>query len=400
MIMKYYFGSQRVHIRESHAFGMRSSETLLSQEDSVNASPARLIQILLSQKTCLYEPPGRLIHKSCILDEDHVPRLRNMHPSTCERLHYDCVFPEEGDVIPDKANIELLSVNKQIHMEASYILYSTQTFSFNNPDTLRRFCNTISPNQRQALRKVDLSIEVMLQRKVGGPTEMLGLVRDWQWPEDALPERITDLGLGILIREPERLALFEGYAAVPDSSHVADGYFQVFHKALRWQFGFLRRLNNLRNAVVGIDDYNFQIHPDYLPVMADEFKAEILSHSVDEIFQAEAVEDAYREEQVRLIRELVYNPQEQQRLVRDLELCGYEVIRLESEMDLGGSRDALEEAKKKVEETQRKLSEAKAFDREAVVQRIELLKEKCTAHDKGTFRYLDEFDLGRGRVPG
>ena len=382
MIMKYYFGSHRMHVLESNSFGMQSLQTLVSQERSH------------------YDQPARLMHKSCIIDEDQVTHWRKEKPSALPSLHYNCIYPARGDVVPDKADIGLLSVNKQLHMEASHILFSTQTFSFNNPDTLRRFCNTISPSQRQALRKIDLSIEVTLQRKVGGPSEMLGLVRDWQWPEEALPalERITDLGLMIRIREPERCCLFPTYAAVPDTSHVADGYFQAFHKALRWQFGFLRRLNNLKNVNVDINDFNFQIHPDYLPVMAAEFKAELLSHSVDEIIQAEAVEDGYREEQVRLIRALVDNPQDRQGLKCDLELCEYEVIRLEGEVGLGKSQDALEEAKKQVQETQRLLSEAEAFDPEAVGKKIELLKEKIAADNKSTFRYLDEFEKKRRQV--
>ena len=379
MIIKEYSGSQRIHVLDSNSFRMQSFPTLMSQGSS----------------GC--DQPARLVHKSCVINGEEMTHWRREGTRSWGGLHSKCFFPAQGDFVSDKADHELLSVNKQLHMEESPILYSTQIFSFDNPDTLRRFLNTISRIQRQALRKIDLSIEVTLQMKVGGPSEMLGLLSDWKWPEEELLalERITDLGLRISIREPKRSCFFPTDEAVPDSNHVADGYFQAFHKALRWQFGFLRRLKNLKNVAVDINDYHFQLHPDYPPIMAAEFEAEFISSSADDIIQAEAVEDGYREEQVRLIRALVYITQDRRSLARELEICEDEVIRLEHEVSLGNSQDALAEAKKQAEETQKLLSEAEAFDPEAVEKELELLKEKIATHDKSTFGYLDEFEKKR-----
>ena len=410
MIIKYYFGSRRMHVLESNSFGMQSFRTLLSQERS----------------SC--DQPARLMHKSCIIDEDQVTHWRKEKPRALGSLHYNCIYPAQGNVIPDKAHIGLLSVNKQLHMESSHILFSTQTFAFNNPDTLRRFCNNISPSQKQALRKIDLSTEVRLLMKTTRGS--FGLAHEQQWPEDALPalEYITDLRLNVCTRL-HREETFFGPRVDPEDpsrllsenfvSHTANGTIQLFHKALRWQFGFLRQLKNLKRVSVEIDDNGSELHPECLQRIKVAFGAELLSRSADEIIQAEAVEEGHREEQARLTSAIhsnhwnvSYLPRQIQCQMSDIsakdrqvrftlrdmeELPAEEQQRREELAEkLREKQEAVAQSTKKVEELQKQLAEANAFKPWLAQEKLREVEEKIAAHGKNTFAYLREFEWNGG----
>lgn len=372
--------------------------------------------------------PASLMHKSCIINEEQATRWRNDKSKSWAYPHLKCVCPPHGHRIPvpDKMDIGLLSVNKQIHMEANHILYSSQTFSFDKPETLRGFCDIISPSQRRALRKIELTIDIILVKKTNVPLEVLSSrIRGYerQWPEDVLPalERVTDLGLNVSIREdslasnPTKRCLFDRV------TEVADGKIEAFHKVLRWQFGFLRQLKNLRKVVVNIDDSDHQLDADYLPIITAKFEGELLSHSVEDIIQAETLEEGYRKEQWELTGELSWSPYVrmywpldklywetrasellcwQTRTFNMADKLGnqlQDVERTQQDGEMGKSlranQDALDQATKRIREIRERLS--KPFDRTAAELRCNLLHEKIAAHNASVLQYIQEFESSR-----
>lgn len=401
MVMREHFGSQTIHVLDSQMIHTHSRDG----------------------------QPMSHMFRTWNISEEQVRQWQKEKPNSWARRHRSRIFPAHGNFVPETVDVGLLRANKQIHMEADHFLYSTQTFAFNEPDTFRRFCNNISLSQKQALRKIDLSTEVKLLMKTTRGS--FGLAHEPQWPEHSLPtlQWITDLRLNVCTRLYRDDETFFGPRRDPNDasrflseklvSHTADGTIQLFHKALRWQFGFLRQLKNLKRVTVTIDDTGSELHPDCLRRITAAFEAELLSHSVDEIIRAEAVEEGYREEQANLISaihtnwhdvsHLPFNIQFQMNNVsakdrqvrftlRDMDELPAEDQQRRGELakKLRGKQEAFARSTQKVEELQKQLAEANTVKPWLAKERLREVEEKIAAHGKGTFAYLREFEWKGG----
>ncbi|MDI1491830.1 MAG: hypothetical protein OHK93_003041 [Ramalina farinacea] len=400
MVMREHFGSQTIHVLDSQM---------------IHAHPRD------------GQPLSHML-RTWNISEDQVRQWQKEKPNSWARRHRSRIFPAHGNFVPESVDVGLLRANKQIHMEADHFLYSSQTFAFNEPDTFRRFCNNISPSQKQALRKIDLSTEVHLLMKTTRGS--FGLAHEQQWPEDALPalEYVTDLRLKVCIRlhreetffgprrDPKDPSIFLSENFV---SHTADGAIQLFHKALRWQFGFLRQLKNLKRVTVEIDDNGSEVQPDCLQRITAAFEAEMLFHSTDEIIQAEDVEEGHREEQAKLIsailsnqRNVIHLPRQIQFQMRDVSAKDRQVRLTLRDMEelpaeeqqrreelakkLREKQEAVAQSTKKVEELQKQLAEVDADKPWLAQEKLREVEEKIAAHSKKTFAYLREFEWDGG----
>lgn len=339
-----------------------------------------------------------------------------------------CDFWGEHHSDPKRVDLALLSVNKQLHLEATEVFYSAQTFVFHCTYDLECFCNEISPSTKRALRKIELTSLPMgpeLCAKVRGMPEMLGPIHEFPWPQNSLPafEEITDLKLDVDIRHtpgvdhpqhwPTSSYMLEKYG---NKNHVANGPIHGFHETLRWQYGFLRKLEKLRNVKVEMHDRFDQLDAAYLPIISAQFEAALLSNSVDDIIRAEAEEQDWINRLIHLKQAMSKNAFERTFSLEQIDRAKDRLPDLEHKTErqlakiekartaqhlgylkeiLSKDQKALEIASQFVEKCRGDLAKAEAFDRAPVEREVEELKGKIAAYDARVYAYIGDFERSR-----
>ena len=90
-------------------------------------------------------------HLGCII---HLPRLLGAKPPFC----YRCPLKLNQSRY-EEMHLTALRVCRQIYNEADRVLWSTNTFSFHEKDTLRHFMGTRTTCQKRSLQKLRLQID-------------------------------------------------------------------------------------------------------------------------------------------------------------------------------------------------------------------------------------------------
>lgn len=402
MIMRYYFGSHTIHI-------------IREQPEPVRTRGSGMVS------------PVRLDHRVCVIDSDDSKRppqpddVEQEPPSEdqvrYEQLHYDCNLEDRREggsasSISRQLDVQLLFVNKQIYQEASEILYGIHTFVFTSPNDLAKFCHSMAKAQKRTLRKVQLVTDAFLSYHDDAPEKYRHDCFDHPWPEAVLPAltSLTDLDLIIRIQVGDD---------DPSGDRVAAGPVRALHTLVRWHFGYLRRLNNLQNVVVNIHNPDDLVDPEYLSVMNAAFAAELVSPFRLQLIQAEEEEVSWRaevedhihtlstnaDERISLTRDLKryqghhskaeHNVQQQSRAIERLRLRSKEPSERQKEK-LTHEQATLDHADANVKAARDVLVAAQAFDRGALEGKMDALLGKIAAREENVFRYVREFEEGRG----
>ena len=404
MIMRYYFGSHRVHIIQGQPLEWSARR------------PRNTISARLDHRLCIV---GTDYWKSRLTNEVQYKLLEG-YPVEYEELHVNCNLEchrSYGGASPVRRqlDINLLFVNKQTYQEASKILYGDQTFSFTEPDDLAIFCNAMMQTQKPKLRKVQLVTEAWLLERGDAHEGFSNAIRLHPWLEEVLPalKCLTDLRLIVRIK----------VLGVADwiYDRVGAGAVQTLHRAVRWHFGFLRQLTSLQNVVVDIQDPDGLVDPEYIPTINAAFEAELLSPSSSDLKRSEEEEQSWRSDVANLNYTLSTNADERVRLSsdlkryqrhctkaqRDLQQQSKAIERLRARSKdpsekqkekLAREQATLEHAERNVKTVQEMLAPAEALDRGALEEELRVLQGKIAARDERVFRYIKEFEAGRGRA--
>lgn len=409
MIMRHYFGSHTIHINPEQPLTWSTR------------GPRNTI-------------PARLDHRLCIVGTDYwksrqtneVPyKLLVGSPVEYEELHVDCKLESHRDSdgsprVSRQVDINLLFVNNQIRQEVIEILYGTQTFSFNEPYNLAMFCDPMVQTQAPRLRKVQFVTDAYLIANEDQPGKFRDPCVDHPWPVEVLPAltSLTDLEIIIFVRVLRPGGGRRGHDHLL-GGRVPEGPVQAVHKVVRWDFGFLRRLTNLQNVVVNIQDPEEIVDSEYIPAMNAAFEAELLSPSGSDLKRGEDEEQSWRsdvanlnhtlstnsDERTRLSRELKRHQRHTSKAQRNVQQQSRAIERLrarskepsEKQMEkLTREQATLDHAERNVKAVQELLTPAEALDRGALEEEVRVLKGKIADRDERVFRYIREFEAGRG----
>ena len=193
---------------------------------------------------------------------------------------------------------------------------------------------------------------------------------------------------------------------------------QTLHKAVRWHFGFLRQLMNLRIVVLDLQDPHRLVDPEYVPAISAAFEAELLSPSGPDLIEGEEEEESWRNDIAIATYTLKSNADERARLSRELqryqrhisiaqlivqeESKAIERLRAwskepseEQKENLSLEQATLEHAERNVKAVQEQLVPVEALDRVALEEKVRVLEAKIAARDENVFRYIREFEADR-----
>ena len=86
---------------------------------------------------------------------------------TCDKRHANCkmcgsrpkrVFNKDRKALTVDLNV--LGVCRQLYEEANHLLWATNTFSFDDPDTCRKFFDSLNPAQKRNLTKIHINANI------------------------------------------------------------------------------------------------------------------------------------------------------------------------------------------------------------------------------------------------
>ena len=282
------------------------------------------------------------------------------------------------------------------------------------------FCDPMLQTQKPRLKKVQFVTDAYLIANKDRPERFRDPCVDHPWPEEVAPalKSLTDLEIIISIQVLRPGGGWSSHDYLL-GGRVPEDLIQAVHKVVRWDFGFLRQLTNLQNVVVNIQDPDEIVDPEYLPAMNAAFEAELLSPSGSDLSQGEEEEQSWRSDVADLNHTLSTNADERFRLARDLkryqrQSCeaqrnvqqqsrAIEGLRARSKEPsekqtekLAREQATLDHAERNVKAVQEALAPAEALDRGALEDKLQVLQGKIAARDESVFRYIRDFEAGRG----
>ncbi|KAL8964415.1 MAG: hypothetical protein Q9183_004465, partial [Haloplaca sp. 2 TL-2023] len=86
--------------------------------------------------------------------------ISQSHHHACHTLSPGFKYEGDKGYVPlEKIQLQGLQVSRQIYQEANEVLYSTNTFSFDDPIPFRYFLEPRSPLQSRMIRKLRLRMD-------------------------------------------------------------------------------------------------------------------------------------------------------------------------------------------------------------------------------------------------
>ena len=111
--------------------------------------------------------------------------LANYHVTCCTDRHRPCYLTYQ------KLDLAILGASRQLYKEAFHILWATNTFSFDDPISFRRFISSSTLVQLHKLKSLHLSRVVEDQRSMTCGADRV--INHWAWTIACEPSRIDKL---------------------------------------------------------------------------------------------------------------------------------------------------------------------------------------------------------------
>ena len=115
----------------------------------------------------------------------HSSDLANYDVACCTDRHRLCYFTYQ------KLDLAILGASRQLYKEAFRILWATNTFSFDDPVSFRRFISSLSIDQVHKLKSLHLSRVVEDQRSLTYEADRI--INHWAWTIACEPSRMKKL---------------------------------------------------------------------------------------------------------------------------------------------------------------------------------------------------------------
>ena len=173
-----------IHVK--HLYGSDFKKILLAESKDPKTIPETSG---LCASFCVAEISEQAAYNKAILNAKDVLKVEDVlkaedvqaseHPDTvepCEQRHDACsmcdkdnevtlVTGQQGERLTFASNLSVLGVCRQLYGESSNVLWGTNTFSFDDPESFTRFVASMNPAQKSKLRKIHLSLNVPIDER-------------------------------------------------------------------------------------------------------------------------------------------------------------------------------------------------------------------------------------------
>ena len=166
-ILKFVLGNGMIHVKFLHEEAFR--DILLSESKDPKTIPE---DGGLCAAFCVAEKSEQAAYNEANLNAKDVQASEDPDTvETCEQRHKEClmcgkhdkailVTGLQGERLSFANNLSVLAVCRQLYEESNKILWQSNTFSFDEPESFTRFVGSMNPAQKSKLGKVHLSLNV------------------------------------------------------------------------------------------------------------------------------------------------------------------------------------------------------------------------------------------------
>ncbi|CAF9942824.1 MAG: hypothetical protein ALECFALPRED_010096 [Alectoria fallacina] len=161
-IFRFVVGDQFIHVKWTHRGGCGS------------ADPTLECDIGLRYAICVATVSENEVYEEFRSGYNNIPPKDSpeYYTSTCEERHKECrLWDKYGNtpVIEEKRekkalDLSMLGASRQIYEEANLLLWSTNTFSFEDPTSFEKFMSKLTFLQKRKLTKMHISIDWLSYR--------------------------------------------------------------------------------------------------------------------------------------------------------------------------------------------------------------------------------------------
>ena len=124
------------------------------------------------------DPPSVLRHAVCVANQSersayqetvsghaNVPEYDSpdFYIASCDERHSACSMCGSGDMFlrqDRKVDLNVLGVSRQLYEEANVLLWKTNTFSFDDPQSFEKFFNGLNPAQKRNLTNIHINAHI------------------------------------------------------------------------------------------------------------------------------------------------------------------------------------------------------------------------------------------------
>ena len=154
----------------SHAIGAHQDRLTSPTADPVSLSVSHgILRPTFRHAICVAAQSEQSAYKDAISGTALVPEGESpdFYVAPCEKRHATCKMCGKGPMVLReedrqalRVDLNVLGVCRQLYEEANHLLWTTNTFSFDDPKTFNMFFGSLNPAQKRNLTSIHISTEI------------------------------------------------------------------------------------------------------------------------------------------------------------------------------------------------------------------------------------------------
>ena len=167
-ILRYVLGDRLIHIKYLTKDEYEEFHIQKEDEETKPASDG------LCSAFCIAEQSEQEAYDKVNLSSEYVSVTEDLdHIETCKDRHTNCLMFDgtrkemmvsklQAGRLTFATNLSILAACRLLYEESNNVLWQTNTFSFDNPNSFTKFCSSMNPSQKHKLKKVHISMPMII----------------------------------------------------------------------------------------------------------------------------------------------------------------------------------------------------------------------------------------------